>query len=287
MSFIHNICIIIFLLLKAALKINKYKQPLIDSNEQIQKINLASFWELFDSTTFGLLLLLMILKGRIKWLKDGFTWFVSCGRRRRRRGGGSGGGGQGRGVEGQRCRISELRLLLEDAQLLHALDVLLQHDHVVRVLLARHVNAQIARHVRLVVANVAAPRRFGGFDGRQSSDADARLRHGRRLSRIGRRGGSGGGRRRRRRRRGRCVQVERRACRALDPLAVGTFGTGLRPVNQMENKQFQIDASIDIVTTSPPKKNSHALANYVNSSKRGRMKRMCKSTKLKTSNHHW
>ena len=52
-------------------------------------------------------------------------------------------------------------MLLENRELLHPLHVLLEHNHVVRVFLAGHVDAQIAADVRFVVADVAAERRFG------------------------------------------------------------------------------------------------------------------------------
>ena len=52
-------------------------------------------------------------------------------------------------------------LPLKGGQLLHPFNVLLEHDHVVRVLLRCHVDAQVTSYIRLVIANVTAPRRFG------------------------------------------------------------------------------------------------------------------------------
>lgn len=49
---------------------------------------------------------------------------------------------------------------LERGQGLHVLHVLLEDQHVVRMLLASHVYPEVSRDIRLVVAHVAAKRRF-------------------------------------------------------------------------------------------------------------------------------
>jgi len=51
-----------------------------------------------------------------------------------------------------------LLLLLQEVERLDVLDVVLQHSHVVGVLLAGHVDAQVAGHRSLVAADVAPKR---------------------------------------------------------------------------------------------------------------------------------